>query len=390
MKERDLKVIYLSSFPPRECGIATFTQSYIDHIHEINSFIDQKVIAVDEIRAEKRDYPAIVKYHLEAEELESYEKVARYINESGADVFCLQHEYGLFGGFDGIFILKLLEKINVPTVTFFHSVPVVKEAKKREFRLKILKKITNHSKFVIVTANLARNFLIKKGFPRKKIITIHHGGVEIPFPKREEKEKLKKKKGMEKRFVILTYGLIVKNKGIDYAIEAIKNLKEKYPQILYLVLGEAHPIHIRAMEKDYYSSLQEKVKKWKLEKHVKFIPKFLEEKEIIEYLKLCDIYLLPYLTKEQISSGTLANAMTTGCCVVSTPFPYAREMLDEKRGFFINFKDSKSIEETLKNLIENQTLLDKTRKKAYLFSKKFTWPNVARQVIKIFQQARKL
>jgi glycosyltransferase involved in cell wall biosynthesis len=386
---RDLKVLYLSSFPPRQCGIANFTQNTIEAINSLNPNIDQKVIAINELGAEKRNYSALVKWEMEQENLESYQKTAFYINESGADILFLQHEYGLFGGFDGIFVLKLLEKLKVPIVSFYHSIPIEPQSKKRNFRLYILKNIGEMSSEVITTVEIGKKVLEKEcGISAEKISIIRHGGYDVPYPQKEERETLKKKNGLKGRFVILTYGLITKSKGIDYALEGIAKLKTKYPKIIYILAGAFHPVHIRMSEKNYCGNLQKKIKKLKLTNNVKLLNRYLEKKELIEYLKMADVFLLPYLTKEQISSGVLANAVTTGNCVLSTPFSYAQEIIgNQKRGYFIDFKSSDSIFKVISYLISNPQKIEEARLRAYQFGRDFTWQKVAEEFIKIIQKA---
>ena len=390
MKKRDLKILYLSSFPPRKCGIATFCENFINAVHNRDSYIDQKVIAVNEMTAPKRAYSLLVKYQLPQEELGCYDKVAAYVNESGADVFCLQHEYGLFGGFDGIFILKLLQNIKIPIVSVYHSIPMLKGSKRKEYRLKILKDIARFSKFVIVTADIGKKVLIKEcKIPTSKIVTIHHGAPAVPYPTLKEKEKLKEKFNLRGRLVMSSFGLISKSKGFDYGVEAMLNLSKKYPNLVFLILGQAHPIHANAMEKDYYSSLLKKVEKFNLKNNILFIGRYLSEEELVNYLRLTDIYLTPYLTKPQISSGTITYAMATGNCVVSTPFIYAKELIGKDRGYYINFGSSDSIVKVVSDLIDHPRKIEKAREKAYEFGRQFTWPEVAKKIIQVFQRAMK-
>jgi glycosyltransferase involved in cell wall biosynthesis len=326
---------------------------------------------------------------MEQENLESYQKTAFYINESGADILFLQHEYGLFGGFDGIFVLKLLEKLKVPIVSFYHSIPIEPQSKKRNFRLYILKNIGEMSSEVITTVEIGKKVLEKEcGISAEKISIIRHGGYDVPYPQKEERETLKKKNGLKGRFVILTYGLITKSKGIDYALEGIAKLKTKYPKIIYILAGAFHPIHTRMSEKNYCGNLQKKIKKLKLTNNVKLLNRYLEKKELIKYLKMADVFLLPYLTKEQISSGVLANAVTTGNCVLSTPFSYAQEIIgNQKRGYFIDFKSSDSIFKVISHLISNPQKIEEARLRAYQFGRSFTWQKVAEEFIKIIQKA---
>jgi len=389
-KIKDLKIIFLSSFPPRFCGIADFCQNTIEAIYKVNRDVDVKVIAIDEPNAPERNYPSIVKWKLLQEDLESYQKTALWINHSGGDVLFVEHEYGIFGGFDGIFICELLSKVKIPKVVFLHSLPVLKTAKKRKFRLEIVKKIAQNSQKLLVPSSLAKKVLIQElKIPQNKVELVRHGGFALPFVEKKDREKLKKKYHLDKKFVILTYGLITQSKGIDFAIEAISTLKKDFPNIFYLVLGRPHPIHAQEKDKYYFASLQKKVKNLKLQKNIKFIPKFLPQEVISDYLLLCDILLLPYLTHAQISSGVLANGMCAGCCIVSTPFPYAKELLTSQRGFFIEFKNYFSIVQILEKLIKNPELIEKTRRNAYHFARSFTWEEMAKKCLKICYEIKK-
>jgi len=389
-KIKDLRIIFLSSFPPRACGIADFCQNTIEAIYRVNRDVDIKVIAIEEVNAPKRDYPSIVKWKLMQEDLESYQKTALWINHSGGDVLFLEHEYGLFGGFDGVFVCKLLPQIKIPKIIFLHSLPVLKTAKKREFRLQIIKKIAQSSQKLLVPSLLGKKVLIQElKIPQKKVELVRHGGFALPFLEKKEREKLKKRYHLDKKFVILTYGLITQAKGIDFALEAIYELKKEFPNIFYLISGQPHPIHAQEKDKYYFKFLQKKVEGLKLQENVKFIPEFLPQETISNYLLACDVLLLPYLTHAQISSGVLANGMCAGCCIVSTPFPYAKEMLSSKRGFFIKFKDSSSIAQVLKNLIQNPQLIEETRKKAYYFAKSFTWEEMAKKCLRVCFEIKK-
>jgi len=390
METKDLKIFYLSSFPPRACGIATFCDNFIKAIHYVNSNIEQKVIAVNEMTVQKRIYSPLVKYQLEQEDLESYGKVASYVNESGADIFCLQHEYGIFGGFDGIFILKLLKKIKIPIISIYHSIPILKESKRREYRLKILRDIAKFSKFVIVTAEIGKRLLQREcKIASNKIVTIYHGAPDVAYSTLNLRDKLKGKFNLKNKIVMSSFGLISKSKGLDYGVEAMRKLNKKYKNLVFLILGQAHPIHFKSREKEYYFNLQKRAEKLNLKNSVRFINRYLSEEELINFLRLTDIYLIPYLTRSQISSGTLAYAMATGNCVVSTPFIYAKDLISKDRGYFIDFESSDSIVKVVSDLIEHPQKIERTREKTYEFARQFTWPEVGKKMIKIFQKAAK-
>lgn len=388
MKTKDLKILYLSTFIPRKCGIAYFTQNTINSIYSINQHIDQKVIAVDEMKAPKRNYPALVKYWLDQEELKSYEKTADYINESGADILFLQHEYNIFGGFDGVFILKLLKKIKIPAVTFFHTIPILKDSKKREYRLGLLKKICKFSKYAITTVDIGKKILTRDCMaPSKKIVVVYHGGPNIPLSSKKERDKIKKKLKLKEKFIILSHGFLSKKKGHHIGIKAVSKLIKKYPNIVYIILGKARPIKRKYFGEDFAFYLRKQIKDLKIEKNVLLINKYSTEEEIIEYLKISDIFLMPYLVKEKVSSGVLAYAMVAGSCVVSTPFIHAKELIGKDRGYFIDFESSDSIAETVSDLIENPKKIEETRKKTYEFGRSFTWEKTAEKLVKILQKA---
>lgn len=389
---KSLKILYLSSYPPRKCGIATFTQDLIKNISKLDPHrrVSQKVIAINEKKDIKRGYPPEVPYILEQEELSSYEKVAQYINKSGADILFLQHEFNLFGGFDGVFLLDLLKKIKVPILSFLHALPILKSSKAREWRLMILKEITSKSKGVISISKKGIKFLKKEfNLPSEKVFHVWHGIPFVPFVSKKEKIRLKRKYNLQKRFVIVTYGLLSKYKGINWALESIAMLKRKYPQILYVILGEPHFLFSKQFFKNFSEDIKNKIKKLSLERFVKLNLSYLKEEEIINYLRLSDIFLAPYLNPEQISSGTLSLALGCGCCCVATPFIYAKEVLQRERGFLVPFEDREALKKIISYIIENPKEVEKRRKKAYDFAKNLHWEKVAKKILKIIDKLLK-
>lgn len=384
---KELRILYLSSAIPRMCGLAFFNQNLMEKL-KLDPSIDQAVIAVNEIRAPKRNYPLFVKNELRQEDLGSYNEIADYANHSGANVFCLQHEFGLFGGFDGIFVVELLKKLSIPIVTFLHTIPILKDSKRRNYRLGILKEICKISSFVIVTAERGRETLVKEvGVIPSKIQVIRHGGPDIPYPTSKNKEALKKKYKLSGRFVVFSYGLLSKNKGYQYGIEAIAKLAKRYPKVMYLILGQSHPLAEKKTGEDMAKNLKKQIQKLRLKKNILIENRYLEEQELLDYLALADIYLIPYLTREQVSSGTLAYALTTGNCIASTPFIYAKEMLSQKRGVFVNFKEADSIAKTISYFIKNPKKIEEIRKRTYQFGRSFTWEKMAEKFIEILEKA---
>jgi len=389
-RNEDLRILHLSSFPPRLCGIANFCKQIVSAISKIDTSAHQKVIALEENENVKREYPPLVSLRVIQEDLSSYEKVGKWIGKSGANVLFLQHEFNLFGGFDGIFILELLKRVKIPIVSFLHTVPVLKNSMRRNYRLRILKEIAKKSKFLCLPSKKAIEFLNQEcKIKKEKMIFLPHGGFELPFTNEKEREELKKKYNFSGKFLVLSYGLIIKSKGFEYAIEAIAKIKEKFPHLRYLILGVPHPLLQESPENNYYLGLKERVKKLKLEDRVIFLQKFITQKELIDYLRMADVVLLPYTTKYQISSGVLTHAMTVGACIVSTPFIYAKEILGNGRGIFIEFENPDSIAKKLIFLIENHQKIEKLRKKTWEFGKNFGWKKISEKILLIFSQAKK-
>jgi glycosyltransferase involved in cell wall biosynthesis len=377
-----MKIIYLTSYKPRKCGIATFTGWLRESIHKVNSRITQDIVVVTEPSV-KRKYPKEVKFEIKENNLESYISAAEYINKSGADALVLQHEFGLFGGEDGDFVFDLLKKVKIPLITFLHTIPVLKYSKNRSKRIRALKKFSRFSKYLVTTSEIGKKFLIENRIDSKKVITIAHGALDLPLLNKKERDKLKEKHSLKGKFVISTYGLMAKKKGADFVVEAIEQVKEKYPNVVYLILGKQHPVYSKKNAKDYYKQLLKGIKEKGLQNNVKIIDKYLSQKEIGKYLQLTDIFIIAYTTKTQISSGVIAHAICAGCCVLSTPFVYGKDMVGKEgeRGFYIDYFDSKSIVKKLNYLLKNPLILEQTRKKAYKFGRSFTWEKVAKKTI---------
>jgi len=284
----------------------------------------------------------------------------------------------------------LLKKVKIPIVSFLHTIPLRKDARNRLHRLKILRSIVNYSTYTVSISSLGKKALVKNGSVPSKIVTIHHGALDIPYIKTSEKNKYKKSLKLENKFVISTYGLLAKSKGIQYGIEAINKVVKKNPNVVYLVSGQPHPVYIkRKGEENFYKALQDMVNKYKIEKNVKFINHFLSQEEIENLLLASDVFLLPYLSKDQISSGILANAIAGGCCVISTPFPYATEIIGKEgqRGFYIDFANPDSIAKKISYLIKNKKMIESARKNAYVLGRSFTWQKMAEEVTGVFGKA---
>ena len=370
------RVAYLSTYPPRECGIATFTKDLIDTIDEINGF-KPSVIAINE-KGAIYDYDRRVKWNIARDSPEDYVEAADYVNSSNIGLVNLQHEFGLFGGEYGEYIKIFLEKVKKPVVTTLHTVQQSFNPK----AIEVLKCITNRSASIVVIAQSATKILRNQGISCKKCVVIPHGCPNIEFV--DNNESIKESLGLENRLVASTFGLISSGKGIEYAIRALPYVVEKEPRILYLVIGQTHP-EVRKQEGEKYRNrLMKLVSELGLDEHVRFHNRFLSKRELIKYLQATDIYLTPYISPNQISSGTLTYALGAGKAVISTPYFHAQETLANNRGLFCKFKDPVSMAEGIDKLLD-ESFRKNIQKRAYRYSRRFLWTNVARKYIDLFK-----
>ena len=373
------RVAFLSTYTPRECGIATFTKDLIDSIDLLAKFAPARVISVNEIET-IYDYDGRVKQQIRQDFEEDYIQAAKYINSSRIKAVSLQHEFGIYGGEGGEYILSFLQNVHKPVVTTLHTVQPDFESKARN----VLKEITAHSKTIVVMARAAEGILKEYNVPEEKISVVQHGCPDIPFL---ASDSVKPSLGLKGRTILSTFGLISGGKGVEYAIQALPPLVEKHPDILYLIIGETHP-EVRKIEGEAYRvNIMKLVDRLGLENHVRFHNRFLTKRELIKYLHATDIYITPYIGPNQISSGTLVYALGAGRAVVSTPYLHAKEVLSHGRGMFCEFKNPESIADGVNKLLENDKLRRGMERKAYRYSRSFTWPKVAQKYADILERA---
>ncbi|MGB9780929.1 glycosyltransferase family 4 protein [Caldanaerobacter sp.] len=369
-------VAFLSTYPPRECGIATFTQDLVNEIKKIKLINFSGVIAINDHK--KYDYDEDVMYEINQFEREDYLKLAEKLNHSNIDLLIIEHEYGIFGGESGEYLLDLVNNLSIPFVVALHTVLL----NPNEKQLKILKELGQKSARVITMARNTIPVLEKiYGIPYHKITFIPHGVPTLPVL---PKESLKEKYGFKGRRIISTFGLINPGKGIEYGIEAISIVAKKYKDVLYLILGQTHPNIKRLYGEEYRENLQKMVKELGVDENVKFVDKYLTKKEILEYLKMSDIYMTPYLNREQAVSGTLAYAAGLGKIIISTPYMYAEEILGEGRGLLAEFRNAKSLAEKIEYVFEHPEERARMESEMKKLGSTMTWSNVAyRHVIMI-------
>ncbi len=379
-----MKVICIGNYPPRQCGIATFTANLLNAINGAAALnykeVDIEVVAMNDGNR-TYDYPGIVSQVIHDQDKTMYEQKADYINNSGAHVCLLQHEYGIYGGASGVLLLGLLRRIKIPIVTTFHTVLQNPAFHERE----TLKKIAFYSSRIVIMNGLAIGFL-KDVFdvPESKIVRIQHGvpdfeAIRDHLPQPPEK--------WSNRLVIMTFGLIGRSKGIETAIKALPEVVKKYPQLLYVVVGKTHPNVVKLSGEEYREMLMDLTKTLRLENHVQFIDRYLSEEELMSHLLAADLYVTPYHNKVQITSGTLSYAVAGGCAVLSTPYWHAEELLADGRGVLFEFGDTSELATEIEKLIEDKDKLTRIQQAAYEYGKSIAWPLIGGEYIDVLEQA---
>jgi glycosyltransferase involved in cell wall biosynthesis len=327
------------------------------------------------------DYQGRVRYQIDSDDLDTYLEIADEINSSRIQLVNIQHEYGLFGGQDGEYVLDFIRRLNKPVVMTLHTVLPHPEGHFKE----VTQAMFDEAAAVVVLARAAVPMILHNfNIPEERLHVIPHG---IPVFTRKEsiRRRTKKLLGLGERPVLSTFGLIGPSKAIEYVIQALPTIVEQHPQALYLVIGETHP-HIRQREGEAYRNrLIELAKELGVQRHVRFNNRFLSNSELIRYLAATDVYIMAYLNKDQIVSGTLAYAVGCGKAVVATPFVYAREMLSDGRGIIVPFKDPDAIAAGVNSLLGDRKKLLSMEERAYRFSRAMTWPNVARMYLELFR-----
>ena len=374
------KVAFISSFPPRKCGIATFTSDLIDNTATAaKGEFEPLVVAM---RSEDHKYNDPVKFEIRQNVESDYICAADYINFSHIDVVSVQHEFGLFGGDAGSYLSLLLDRLKAPTITTLHT---VLDDPNPAYH-KSLVDVCNTS-YKVITMNERGVDMLRGiyGISGKKIQLIAHGIPDLPFV---DSNYYKHKFGMEGRRTILTFGLLSKKKGIEVMLKAMPAIIEADPSILYIVLGMTHPTVLKHDGESYRFGLQRIVKELGLKEHVIFHNRFVSDEELHNFLCAADIYVTPYLSREQLTSGTLSFAVGTGKAVVSTPYWAAMELLADGRGKLVSFGDSTQMAEAIIEILQDDSLFYSFRRSAYEYGRSRTWPKIGQAYWKLFSAKR--
>lgn len=377
-----MKIICLSNYPPRQCGIATFTDNLVKailnaaDIHAVE--IDLEVTAMND-RGKNYSYPDIVKHSINEKEKYEYAEMATYINSSGADLILLQHEYGIYGGESGVLLLNLIRRLKIPIVSTFHT--VLENPGFHQYE--VLRKIAVYSSQIIIMNPLAIDFLTQiYHIRREKITCIEHGVPDFNIFKNRALPRSLEWKG---RKIMLTFGLIGRSKGIETVIRALPLIVSKHPEVLYVVLGKTHPHVAQNSGEEYREYLMLMAEQLNLKANVIFINEYVSELDLMSYLKIADLYVTPYLNKAQITSGTLSYAVSGGCAVISTPYWHAEQMLADGRGRLFDFGDFNQFAEIVNELLGNPELLHQMQQKAFEYGKTISWSIIGKSYLDLFK-----
>lgn len=369
MRKR-LKVAFVSTYPPRECGIATFTGNLVSAL--VRQPWPRVEVMVTAVRSpvDNHPYAPPVEFVIRQEHQADYVEAARRINYSGADLCVVEHEYGIYGGGHGVYILSFLHHLEVPCFVTLHTVLDTPSYGERT----VVRRLAEKARRLTVMSRRAEEFLATVyGVPRDKVVFIPHG---VPDINVRHGPRWKRELNLEGRTVLLTFGLLSRNKGIETVLQALSPVVERHPDLLYIVLGQTHPMVRRVSGEEYRHFLIRTVEEFGLKDHVLFLDQFVTERQLVRYLAATDIYLTPYLNRRQITSGTLSYAIGAGAAVISTPYWYAEEMLADGRGVLFGFNDHKALSSILLELLDRPERLARLRRRAYRYGRRMVWSRV--------------
>src|SRR5438309_5372494 len=375
------RIAVIGNYLPRQCGIATFTTDLCEAIAAEYGAARLLALPVNDTE-NGYDYPARVRWSLAQDDLTSYQQAADFLNFNNIDMVCLQHEYGIFGGPAGSHILHLLRRLKMPVVTTLHT--VLREPDPNQ--LMVMEEIAELSDRLIVMSQLSSQFLqeIYK-VPGSKIDMLPHGVPDLPFL---DPNFYKDRFGVEGKAVLLTFGLLSPNKGIESVIQALPQILSKHKNVAYMVAGATHPHILRRVGEKYRSSLEALAKTVGVESQVIFHNRFVSPDEMVQFIGAADIYITPYRHEAQVVSGTLAYALGAGKAIISTPYWHAVELLDDKRGALVPFQNPIAIAQKAIELLDTPAIRHAMRKRAYLFARGMVWKRVAQGYMESFARVR--
>ena len=375
------RIAIIGNSLPRRCGIATFTADLQQAISTSHRNLETSIVAMTD-RGQAYDYPPAVVFEIKDDNIEEYIRAADFLNAGRFDTVCLQHEFGIFGGDAGAHILVLLSRLTMPVVTTFHTVL----AKPTAIQRAVMERIVEASAKVVVMANKGRELLRSVyQVPDDKIEVIAHGIPDVAFA---GPDAAKARLGFGGRSVVLTFGLLSPNKGIEVMIDAMPSILKRCADAVYVVLGATHPNLVRDQGEAYRKSLLARVRELGVEDHLVFLDQFVDQATLLEFISMCDVYVTPYLNEAQMTSGTLAYSFGLGKPVVSTPYWHARELLADGRGILVPFSDAAAIGSEIAELLTDDARREAMCRRAYAVSRTMTWERTAQSYMSAFEHAR--
>ena len=375
-------VAFVGNYLPRKCGIATFTSDLLQAVAARHPGSRCFAVPVNDIDG-CYQYPDVVRFEIDEQDLESYRRAADFLNSSNVDVVSVQHEFGIFGGPAGRHLLALLRELKAPAVTTLHTVLLEPNVDQH----RVMRKLIADSTRLVVMTERGRTILQEVyQAPPAKIDLIPHGIPDVAFV---ASDSYKDRFGVGGKKVLLTFGLLSPNKGIEHVLHALPDIVAEFPDVVYIVLGATHPHELRTRGEAYRLGLEAVAREHKLENHVIFQNRFVDLKELTEFIGAADVYITPYLDEGQSTSGTLAYAFGAGKAVVSTPYRHAAELLRDQRGVLVPFADPKAIARELSGLLRDETRRDAMSDNAYRLGRTMVWSNTAQLYMGSFEVARR-
>ncbi len=375
-------VAFLGTYVPRKCGIATFTSHLLGAVAALHPQSRCFAVPVNDIEG-RYQYPDVVRFEMEEQDLGSYRRAADFLNASEADLVSVQHEFGIFGGPAGSHLLALLRRLTAPVVTTLHT--VLRRPNADQHR--VMRNLIAHSTRLVVMTERGRTILQEVyQAPRSKIDLIPHGIPDVTFV---APDYYKDQFGVGGKHVLLTFGLLSPNKGIEHVLTALPAVLAEFPNLVYIVLGATHPNELRTRGEAYRLGLEAIVKNNNLDHNVIFHNRFVELKELTEFIGAADLYITPYLDEAQITSGTLAYAFGAGKAVISTPYWHAAELLRDQRGVLVPFADPRAIAREVSGLLRDGARRHAMSENAYRLGRKMVWSNTAKLYVDSFELARR-
>jgi glycosyltransferase involved in cell wall biosynthesis len=376
------RLAFIGNSLPRRCGIATFTTNLQQAISTSGADVETAIVAMTD-HGHAYDYPSVVRLQVNDDRIKDYAHAADVLNAGQFEAVSLQHEFGIFGGEAGVHIMALLSRLNMPIVTTLHT--VLSEPTPAQHS--VLDRIVEASSKVVVMAEKGRELLrTVYRAPAEKIEVIPHGIPDFPFV---EPDRAKAKFGFSGRAVILTFGLLSPNKGIEVMIDAMPSILKRRADAMYVVLGATHPNLVRTHGEAYRESLVARARELGVEDHVAFLDQFVDHATLLDFISMCDVYVTPYLNESQMTSGTLAYSFGLGKAVVSTPYWHARELLGDGRGILVPFGDAAAIGSEIADLLTDDARRQAMRERAYASSRSMTWERSAERYLTAFESAQK-